>query len=238
MITVNGREAPLGPDANPRLAAVRELLRQRAAETGLLLGDDRGERALDEAIERLLDHEVATPEPTLEECRRHYDRHPERFVRGELAYVRHILFAVTPGTPVDALRRTAEKTLQELMAHPERFGDVAAQFSNCPSGQQGGNLGQLQRGETVPEFEQAVFDGTATGILARLVNTRYGFHIVAVDRRVAGTPVPFEEVREAIADYLAETVRARALTQYVKVLAGRAQILGADLDSASTPLVR
>ena len=219
-------------DGAAQLAAVRSLLATRAAALGLEGADE------DSRIEALLDREVAVPEPTEAECRRFYDNHPDLFAAGELVAVRHILFAVVPGTPVDALARTAEKALGDVRTHPERFAEVAKQFSNCPSGQHGGNLGQLQRGETVPEFEQAVFGGDATGLLPRLVNTRYGFHIVSVDERIAGHRVPFEAVREQVAANLAERVRAKALVQYVRILAAEAGVESLPLDAATSPLLQ
>ena len=223
---------PTAAEAADQLATVRALLAARAVELGVDGADE------EDRIEALLDREVAVPEPTEEECRRFYDRHPELFTAGELVAVRHILFAVVPGTPVDALARTAEKALGEVRANPERFAEVAKQFSNCPSGQHGGNLGQLQRGETVPEFEQAVFCTEASGILPRLVNTRYGFHIVCVDERVEGHRVPFEAVKERIAANLAQRVRAKALVQYVRILAGESRAHGLGLEAASSPLVQ
>lgn len=93
-------------------------------------------------------------------------------------------------------------------------------------------------GETVPEFERALFEGTWTGIFSKLVKTRFGFHIVAVDRRVPGRQLPFEAVRETIADQLGARVQKRALAQYVRVLAGRAEVRGVDLGAAQTPLVQ
>src|SRR5574340_687997 len=117
---------------------------------------------------------------------------------------------------------------------PERFEALARDCSNCPSAQLGGNLGQIQRGDTVPEFERALFDGEWTGISSRLVKTRYGFHIVAVDRRVSGSQVAFEGVRATIAERLRERVQKRALEQYVRVLAGRADVRGVDLGAAAT----
>jgi peptidyl-prolyl cis-trans isomerase C len=111
-------------------------------------------------------------------------------------------------------------------------------LSNCPSGQQDGNLEQLSRGECAPEFEAVIFGSTATGVLERLVKTRYGFHIVAIDGRVAGRLVPFEAVQEIIAARLTAEVSRKALEQYITVLACRAQVEGVDLKVAGSPLVQ
>ena len=236
-ITVNGVAVDAAGHASPQAAAVRELLRQRAVAAGFAPANVTGDDA-DAAIERLLEKEVATPEPGDEECRRYYDAHPAEFASGELAFARHILFQVTPGAPVPAIRAKAELTLAELAKDASKFEPLARELSNCPSGQQGGNLGQLGRGETVPEFEQALFNGTYTGIYPRLVKTRFGFHVLAVDRREPGRKVPFDAAREKIAQRLRERVMHRALQQYVSILAGQAEVQGVDLGAATTPLVR
>jgi peptidyl-prolyl cis-trans isomerase C len=236
-ITVNGVAVDAAGLASPQAAAVREMLRQRAVAAGLAAPDATG-AAADAAIERLLEREVATPEPGEEECRRYYDAHPAEFASGELAFARHILFQVTPGAPVPAIRAKAELTLAALAKDPSKFEQVAGELSNCPSGQQGGNLGQLGRGDTVPEFEQALFNGAYTGLYPQLVKTRFGFHILAVDRREPGRRIPFEASRPQIAQRLRERVMRRALQQYVSVLAGQAEVRGVDLNAAATPLVR
>lgn len=237
MITVNGIAVDAAGHVSPRAAAVRELLRQRAVAAGLAAAEATGDEA-DTAIERLLETEISTPEPREEECRRYYDAHAAEFTSGELAFARHILFQVTPGLPVPAIRAKAELTLVELAKDFSKFEALARELSNCSSGQQGGNLGQLGRGETVPEFEQALFNGAYTGIYPQLVKTRFGFHILAVDRREPGRRIPFDTARERIAQRLRERVMHRALQQYVSVLAGQAEVHGVDLGAAITPLVR
>jgi peptidyl-prolyl cis-trans isomerase C len=236
-VSVNGVAIGVDDD-NAGAAAARELLRQRAVEAGLLDADEREASVVDAAIERLLEREVTTPEPTEAECRKYYDANPARFTSGELVEARHILFQVTPATPVQVLRGKADGVLSELLRAPERFAALASQWSNCPSAQHGGNLGQLQRDDVVPEFAQALFDGMWTGVRPQLVTTRHGFHVVAVDRRAAGRTLPYEAVRASIAERLRNHVLAQALRQYVHVLAGRADVRGVDLGGVATPLVR
>lgn len=236
-ITVNGIAVDPAAAASPMLAALRELLRQRAVALGLLspAADDPEIAA---AIESLLDREVAVPSATEAECRRYYEAHRADFTSGDLVFVRHILFQIAPGSPVDLIREQAEETLAQLLAAPDEFEVCALTLSNCPSGRQGGNLGQLGRGDTVPEFEEALFADRSTGVLPRLVKTRHGFHIVAIDRRIAGRLVPFEAVQVQIAERLAQRTQEVALRQYVLVLAGQAELRGVALDAAPTPLVQ
>ena len=237
-VFVNGVAVTPKPDATNELSAARELLRQRAVAVGLLDDGSAEEAAIEKAIEELLAREVVTPSPTDEECRRYYDAHPQDFESGDLVHARHILFQVTPSVRIPEIRARAERTLNELLREPERFVAVAAEMSNCPSGQHGGNLGQIGRGDTMPEFEKAIFRLGPTGLLRELVKTRHGFHIVAVDQRIPGKRLPFDMVRDKIAERLRAMVEAKALRQYISVLAGKANIQGADLDGTDVPLVQ
>ena len=103
------------------------------------------------------------------------------------------------------------------------------ELSNCPSGRHGGSLGQLGRGDTVPEFEQALFNGTYTGIYPQLVRTRFGFHILCVDRREPGRTLPFDVVQGRIHDRLSAHMSEAALTRYVRQLAATAEVSGIEV---------
>lgn len=219
------------------IEALRAVLARRAVERSLLM-EGADEVATDAAIEALLDREAPTPEPTDEECSRFYAKNLDRFTSGELVFARHILFAIVPGAPVDAIRSKAEETLQRVRADPEWFAELARTLSNCPSGQHGGNLGQLSRGECVPEFEQPVFGASSAGLLPELVRTRFGFHVVAVDRRVGGETLPFEAVKQRVAECLREGVRRKALQQYLRILSAETGLALPGVEPATSPLVR
>lgn len=90
----------------------------------------------------------------------------------------------------------------------------------------------------VPEFDKALFGTPATGVLPRLVQSRYGFHIVLIERRLPGRLLDFKLVHPQIAELLASRVQAQALMHYVRVLAGKADIDGVDLDAAVSPLLQ
>lgn len=237
-LSVNGMAVVVGPDHPAEFVAARELLRQRAVAIGLLDPAVEDEETIEAAIETLLEKEVTTPVPTQAECRRYYEQNPAEFESGDLINARHILFQVTPQVNVPQMRARAEQALNELLADPGRFATLAAELSNCPSGERGGNLGQVGRGDMVQEFEKALFKFGASGILRELVKTRYGFHIVAVDQHIPGRKLPFDIVQERIAERLRSQVEEKALRQYVSILAGQAEIQGVDLEGAAIPLVQ
>ena len=223
--------------------AVRELLLQEARRLQIApapMEDDKGRReSLDEASVRMLvDAEVKTPEADDAICRRYYETNAQRFRSSDLYEVRHILL---PAAHADESARTqsrqrAAAILAELKLDSSTFCNLAATMSACPSGKVGGNLGQIGAGQTVPEFELAL-DRISEGDLA-LVETRYGIHVIALDRRINGRTLPFELVRERIACWLNEKVRRQAIRQYISILAGKADIVGIELASTETPLVQ
>src|SRR5215469_12303653 len=227
--TVNGVAVDMTEFPTAAAAVGHELLRQRAVQLGLASAE-ASRASADAAIEQLLQQEVATTEPNTAECRRYYEAHRQEFTSDELVAARHILFQVTPRVHVAALRARAELTMAKLASEPQRFATLAAELSNCPSGRHGGNLGQLGRGDTVPEFEQALFNGNYTGIYPQLVKTRFGFHILCVDRREPGRTLPFELVQGQILDRLTKRMTAGALARYVRQLAASAAVSGIEAD--------
>ncbi|HEX7935581.1 MAG TPA: peptidylprolyl isomerase [Paraburkholderia sp.] len=232
-------DAPDPQAAAKHALVIRELLRQRAIELKHIAdGAAFDDTSLDRLLDRLLDSELNVPTATRADCERYFESHPERFRRNDIVFASHILFAVTGRAPLALIRHKAETTLQQVLSAPDTFGDMARELSNCPSAKVAGSLGQLLRGDSVPEFERALFDSQNIGVLPGLVNTRFGFHIVRVERRVEGERVPFESVEADIARFLGECVRHKAIQQYVSVLAARARIEGAVLGEANGPLVQ
>src|SRR5262249_53599473 len=100
----------------------------------------------------------------------------------------------------------------------------------CPSAAHGGNLGQVSRGQTTPEFEAALTALRVGAIADDLVATRYGLHIIRLDRKIEARELPFELVAERIADYLHESVTRRAMAQYIARLVSRAEVTGVALE--------
>ncbi|WP_233834373.1 peptidylprolyl isomerase [Paraburkholderia sp. ZP32-5] len=226
--------------ADPQMAArhalvIRELLRQRALELKLTAD---GTTLDDASLDALLELELNVPTATRADCERYYESHPASFRHNDIVFASHILFAVTDRAPLALVRHKAETALQQVLSAPDTFEDAARELSNCPSAKVGGSLGQLLRGDSVPEFERSLFDTQGIGVLPALVNTRFGFHIVRIDRRVEGERLPFESVEADIARFLGERVRHKAIQQYVNVLASRARIEGAVLGEVNGPLVQ
>ena len=222
---------------NPLKRAVHEVvlrtvLLQQADTLGIAGNDD------EQRIEALLALQVKVPKADDIACRTWYRNNAARYTNGELVEARHILFQVTPAAPLELLRATGDAVLEELKLHPERFAELAGEYSNCSSGKVGGSLGQLSRGQSVPEFEELAFRLGEGELAGRLLETRFGLHIVQVLRRVEGKLLPYETVKSEIAAFLDRQASQRAIHQYLHILVGQATIEGMVLEGADSPLVQ
>lgn len=216
---------------------VQRLLLDAAAAHGL---DPENEDSLD----ALLAAEVKVPEPDDAAARRWHAAHPERFGAPDLWEASHILIAADPEDP--EARTMAEARARDLLAQvqaePESLAALARMHSDCPSREQGGHLGQVARGTTVPEFEAALASLSAGDVCPEVVPSRYGMHIVRLHAHAPATRMPFEAVAGRVAADLRSLSWRQGVRQYVAVLASRARIEGFDLEGiagarADGPLV-
>lgn len=242
------RESQNHPSASPVKAwqaaahalVVRELLLQEARRTGVVAdpcddGEGRRETEEEALIRTLIEQEVATPAADTDTCRRYYEQNRRRFRSADLFEAAHILI---PAVQRDkqgyaAARTLAVDLIAQLRERPERFADLARAHSACPSAAQGGNLGQISTGQTTPDFERALQALAPGAMTQEPVATCYGFHVIWLVRRIEGRELPFEMVAERIADYLADSVRHRAIAQYIARLVSAATVTGIDMPGAA-----
>jgi peptidyl-prolyl cis-trans isomerase C len=225
--------------AAARALVVRELLLQETKRLNIVAepmtdSEGRCETADEAAIRELVAREVHTPQADVASCRRYYEQNRQRFRSPDIYEAAHILFAATQSDAKGfaQARKAAAAAMAILREQPERFAELAQAHSACSSGAQGGNLGQITRGQTTPEFERALVALAPGCMCPEPVATRYGFHIIRLDRRHEGRELPFDLVRDRIADYLRDSVERRATAQYIARLASAARIEGIDLASA------
>jgi len=214
---------------------ISELLKQRSAELKI-----ENSKENDEAfLETLLELEVDFPKASDDDCRNYFAANPKKFMTTPLIEAKHILLEADPS---DASARSeaielAEQLIKRLQDDPHLFSDLATLHSKCPSAKTGGQLGQLGKGQTVPEFERQIFN-CELGLAKSPIESRYGVHVVLIDRRVEGKALPYEMVKERIADYLNEKVRRKAIAQYIHTLISSAKIEGFDFSVSDSPLMQ
>jgi peptidyl-prolyl cis-trans isomerase C len=78
-------------------------------------------------------------------------------------------------------KEEAEKIRAEILAG-KNFAEAAQEYSMCPSGEEGGDLGYFSRGQMVPEFDKAAFS-LPVGELSQPVKTKFGWHLIVVTDR-------------------------------------------------------
>ena len=131
---------------------------------------------------------VSSVRVTDEEAKQYFDEHPEQFAGQETVSDSHIL--------VDSEDKALE-LLSKIRAGEITFEDAAAEHSSCPSGRNGGNLGEFGHGQMVPEFDEACFS-MEVGAISEPVKTQFGYHIIRLDSKKAAEPMHFGDVREGI----------------------------------------
>ena len=94
----------------------------------------------------------------------------------------HILIKTSEVVPDDIARQRLTQLYDRIVKGGEPFEDLAKRFSNDASAPQGGDLGWLNPGETVPPFEQAM-NALKIGEVSQPVKTQFGWHIIRVDDR-------------------------------------------------------
>lgn len=224
---------------------VRELLLQEAQRLEIKASPDTdangGTEAPEDAVIRLLiEREVSAPSVSEEECRRFYGNNMPRFRSEPIWEARHILLAALPEDIAarNAARERADSLITHLTHQPEDFPALAAEHSACPSRKQGGNLGQITRGSTVAEFEDALAKMREGELLLSPVESRFGFHVIFLERKIEGAQLPFEHVADRIAGWLEAASWSKAVAQYIAILAGCAEIRGIEISAAQGPLIQ
>ena len=224
-----------------RALAVRELLLQEARRLGLQAEpetDDTGRvEAEDDALVRaLLESELQPESPADEECLRYYEAQAHRFRTPDLFEASHILIEpegeAEAGWPVAEAR--ARTIAAEIGDDPKAFAEAARAFSKCPSAQQDGSLGQIRRGELAASVQNGI-EALSEGRTGREpVRSRFGWHVLRLQRRIDGRVLPFEIVRDRIADMLEARSWSLAAARYVATLAARSEVEGVVIEPAGS----
>ena len=138
----------------------------------------------------------ATVNVTDDEIKEYYEANKGKYSKGASVHAKHIL--------VDNEEKCTE-LLNAITSGEKVFEDVAKESSSCPSGANGGDLGEFGRGQMVKEFEDAAFALKNKGDITEPVLSPYGWHIIKLmDRRDIK---PFEQMRSEITRMMARDER-------------------------------
>ncbi len=139
-------------------------------------------------------------------------------------HARHILIKVNESlTDADA-KQKIEDIYRKAVAKPEEFSKLASQYSEDGTAQKGGDLGWVNLGDTVPEFEHAMTQ-LKPNQLSRPIRTPFGYHLIQLveirqydvvknkDRTIARNAIRAQKMEETFAEWLRD-IRAKATVEY------------------------
>jgi len=177
---------------------------------------------------------------TRDELQAYYNQHRDQYRVPEQAKVSHILIKTPlpgPDGKVDEkgvaeAQRRAEDLLKQLKAGA-KLEDLAKKYSEDPgSAKEGGSLGWIGKGRTVPEFEKAAFS-LPKGQVSDLVKSSYGFHIIRVDDRQDAHMKTLDEVKGEIEPILKQQKTQVMAQKQAEDLVQQAKTQGLDAAAAA-----
>ena len=166
-----------------------------------------------------------TPQVSEAEVQQYYSQHQADYKVDEQVKVRHILIKVDPGADAkaDAAAKAKAEDLLKQIKSGANFAELAKKNSDDPgSKEQGGELGFIKRGTTVPEFDAAAFS-LPPGQTSGVIKTKYGYHILQVEEKQTAHTKPLDEVKPTIVALLTRQKEAQQEQTYAQQLASEAQ---------------
>ncbi|MCE5334301.1 MAG: peptidylprolyl isomerase, partial [Desulfobacteraceae bacterium] len=159
------------------------------------------------------------------EAREFYDKNPEIFKTPESVRASHILVKVEENASPEERAKAQEKikAIRKRIADGGGFAAIAKEVSDCPSKEQGGDLGFFQKGQMVGPFETAAFS-LKVDELSDIVETEYGYHIIKVTGKKDAGVMAFEEMQPRIEQHVKGEKMAGQLVKYVDDLKSKAKV--------------
>ncbi len=202
---------------------IKELLLQEAANKNI-----KSEGGEDDRIDILLEQELSISDVNEDSPLSYYNENKERFMTSPLFQVSHILY-LAPPEDKDAYaeaKAKAEKSLTLIKGNPKLFEKIAKQESACSSSGEGGRLGQINKGETMPAFDAALTKMQEGDLSDEPIASEVGYHIIKLHKRAEGKQLGYDDVSEKIADFLEQSKWRSALNVYIQKLAQKSEISG------------
>jgi len=149
----------------------------------------------------------------------YYRKHQKEFWEAGKVHAYHILFILDDNlTEEEAqLKKSKARLVLEKIGKGEDFETLAKIYSEDITASSGGDLGVMERGKMVPEFEKAAF-GLKQGEISGIVTTPYGLHIIKVTEKISGRTLPYDEAKEKIVGILRQKKQAAVFKQYMAEL--------------------
>ncbi|HXH42115.1 MAG TPA: peptidylprolyl isomerase [Thermoanaerobaculia bacterium] len=147
------------------------------------------------------------------ELRERYDREKERYRLPERARLREIV-VIKPDDPSKVAAARDRATDLAAKARTGDFAAIATQFSDAGTKSKGGDLGEVARGELLPDLDKAVFNATAGTVLGP-IESKSGWHILKVETRLPSEVPAFESVKDRLRKDASEDAWQRDYKAYI-----------------------
>lgn len=171
------------------------------------------------------------------DVQQYYQQHLSDYHVDEQVKVRHILIAVNGTDPkADAAAKAKAESILDQLHHGADFAKLAKKDSDDPGSKaQGGELGWIKHGVTVPEFDKAAF-ALQPGQTSGLVRTKFGYHIIQTEAKQPAHDRPLSEVKPEITATLTRQHEQAAEQKFAEQLAGEAAQKGLAATAAAHQL--
>ncbi|MBU4420482.1 MAG: peptidylprolyl isomerase [Proteobacteria bacterium] len=178
------------------------------------------------AIQELVETQIAQKiKISDEESKVFYDANPDLFKQPEQVKASHILIKIDKGA--DEVKKSEAtkkiKAIQLKLKKGEDFAALAKEFSECPSKNNGGDLGYFQRGQMVKSFEDVAF-ALKTEEVSDIVETQFGYHIIKVVDKTPEKTIAYENVKEDLAQHLKQEKTKEEVKIYIQKLREKSKI--------------
>jgi peptidyl-prolyl cis-trans isomerase D len=218
-------DAELRKQITPSDAQLKAFFQQNAARYATAIPETRKVQYVSFALNQV---PGGVPQVSGADVQQYYNEHHQQFQVPEEVQVRHILIKVPANANaqvVAAAKAKADDVLKQLKAGGN-FTELAKKYSDDPGSKaQGGELGLIQHGATVPAFDQAAFS-LQPGQTSPVIRTQFGFHILQVESKQPAHLKPVDDVHDSILANLTQQAQAKAAQDYAAKLQAQAAQVG------------
>ncbi|MBS1822297.1 MAG: peptidylprolyl isomerase [Acidobacteria bacterium] len=225
----------LGKSINPADAELEKFFKDNAAKYATAVPETRKIEYVSFDASNL---PGGKPQISDADVQSYYNQHQSQYQVKEQVKVRHILVAVPQGADAktdQAAKAKADDLLKQIK-NGGNFADLASKNSDDPGSKgQGGELGWLDRGRTVPEFDKTAF-ALAPGQTSDVIKTQFGYHILQTEDKKTAHLRPLSEVKAEIVPILEQQRVGAAEQTYASQLATDAKKNGIEKAAAARGL--
>lgn len=198
-------------------AALKQALEQEGRTLNELKEDYRQQIVTEKIMSLELQPRIKYPEDL--ELETYYNNHKKDMYEPEKISVSHILIRDNPNATLEARSKLKGKaqTVLSLALKGDNFSKLAEKYSEDEaSAKIGGDIGDVGRGEWLPEIDDVIFKLAKGNIASTLLQSRWGWHIVKVTGKKPKRLVPFSDMKARIANYLIKEKMQSEFDKWIK----------------------